>query len=127
MLVKGGPDSKTHGANMGPIWGRRDPGGPHVGPMNFAIWGLTSPNAVIVASFWFKITATSTKGQLVKVLMWNICIVLYRTMPQLCIKQIAKYYLRIIIALLVYYKEFKHLMLINYVAHEMFCSVISGS
>ena len=33
------PDSKFHGANMGPIWGRQDPGGPHVGPMNFAIWG----------------------------------------------------------------------------------------
>ena len=32
------PDSKVHGANMGPTWGRQDPGGPHVGPMNFAIW-----------------------------------------------------------------------------------------
>ena len=32
------PDSKVHGANMGPIWGRQDPGGPHVAPMNFAIW-----------------------------------------------------------------------------------------
>ena len=32
------PDSKVHGANMGPIWGRQDPGGPHVSPMNFAIW-----------------------------------------------------------------------------------------
>ena len=32
------PDSKVHGANMRPIWGRQDPGGPHVGPMNFAIW-----------------------------------------------------------------------------------------
>ena len=32
------PDSKVHGANMGPIWGRQDPGGPHIGPMNFAIW-----------------------------------------------------------------------------------------
>ena len=32
------PDSKVHGANMGPIWGRQDPGGPHVGPMNSAIW-----------------------------------------------------------------------------------------
>ena len=31
------PDSKVHGANMGPIWGRQDPGGPQVGPMNFAI------------------------------------------------------------------------------------------
>ena len=33
------PDSKVHGANMGPICGRQDPGGPHVGPMNFAVWG----------------------------------------------------------------------------------------
>ena len=32
------PDSKVHGANMGPSWGRQDPGGPHVGLMNFAIW-----------------------------------------------------------------------------------------
>ena len=32
------PNSKVHGANMGPIWGRQDPGGPHVCPMNFAIW-----------------------------------------------------------------------------------------
>ena len=39
-LVKshgGYPDNKVHGANMGPIWGRQDPGGPHVGPMNLAI------------------------------------------------------------------------------------------
>ena len=33
-------DSKVHGANMGPIWGRQDPGGPHVGPMNLAIWDV---------------------------------------------------------------------------------------
>ena len=32
------PDPKVHGANMGPIWGRQDPGGPHVGPMNLVIW-----------------------------------------------------------------------------------------
>ena len=32
------PDSKVRGANMEPIWGRQGPGGPHVGPMNFAIW-----------------------------------------------------------------------------------------
>ena len=39
------PDSKVHGASMGPIWGRQDPGGPHDGPMNFAIWdGLKLPN-----------------------------------------------------------------------------------
>ena len=31
------PNSKVHRTNMGPFWGRQDPGGPHVGPMNFAI------------------------------------------------------------------------------------------
>ena len=37
ILAHQSPDSKVHGANMGPIWGRQDPGGPHVGPMNFVI------------------------------------------------------------------------------------------
>ena len=32
------PDSKVHGANIEPTWGRQNPGGPHVGPINFAIW-----------------------------------------------------------------------------------------
>ena len=31
-------DSKVHGANMGPAWVLSAPDGPHVGPMNFAIW-----------------------------------------------------------------------------------------
>ena len=42
--IQDNPDSKIHGANMGPIWGRQDPGGPHVGPMSFAIWE-DSPHA----------------------------------------------------------------------------------
>ena len=32
------PDSKIHGANMGPIWVLSAPYGSHVGPMDFAIW-----------------------------------------------------------------------------------------
>ena len=32
------PDRKIHEANMGPLWGRQEPVGTHVGPMNFAIW-----------------------------------------------------------------------------------------
>ena len=32
------PDNKAHGANIGSTWGRQDPGRPHVGPMNLAIW-----------------------------------------------------------------------------------------
>ena len=34
-------DSKVDGANVGPTWGQQDPGGPHVGHMNFAIWAGT--------------------------------------------------------------------------------------
>ena len=34
------PDSKVDGANMGPTWGRQDPGGPHVGHVNLAIWDV---------------------------------------------------------------------------------------
>ena len=30
------PDSKVHGT----IWGQQYPGGPHVGPMNLAIWDV---------------------------------------------------------------------------------------
>ena len=42
-VVSSSTDNKVHGTNMGPIWGRQDPGGPHVGPMNFAIWGHHLP------------------------------------------------------------------------------------
>ena len=34
---RGYPDSKVHGANMGPTWVLSAPDGPHVGPMNIAI------------------------------------------------------------------------------------------
>ena len=42
-------DYEVHGANIGPIFGQQDPGGPNVGPMNFAIWdiALIYPKAVI--------------------------------------------------------------------------------
>ena len=39
MWTKGNiPDSKVHGTNMGPTWVLPAPDGPHVGPMNLAIW-----------------------------------------------------------------------------------------
>ena len=38
LLWESCPDNKVHGPNMGHIWGWQDPGGPHVGPMNFAVW-----------------------------------------------------------------------------------------
>ena len=51
-LTKGHPDSKVHGANMGPIWGRQDPGGPQVGPMNFALWVVMGESHVAMKETW---------------------------------------------------------------------------
>ena len=38
------PDSKVHGANMGPTWVLSAPCGPHVGPMNLTIWVRMAAN-----------------------------------------------------------------------------------
>ena len=46
------PDSKVHGANMEPIWGRQDPGGPHVGPMNLVIWVHIRVHIFILLCFY---------------------------------------------------------------------------
>ena len=35
------PDSKNHGANMGPNWGRQDPDGTDNDHLNLAIWVTT--------------------------------------------------------------------------------------
>ena len=57
----GDPDSKVHGASMGPIWGRQDPGGPYVGPMNFANWGYDSVTNILAigstAFIWDRLKA----------------------------------------------------------------------
>ena len=37
LITTGFPDSKVHGANMGPTWVLSAPDGPHVGHMNLAI------------------------------------------------------------------------------------------
>ena len=38
QVIESYPDSKVHGANMGPTWVLPVPDGPHVGLMNLAIW-----------------------------------------------------------------------------------------
>ena len=48
------PDSKVHGANMGPISGRQDSCGPHVGPMNLAIWEAIQCNAMRFRLWYFS-------------------------------------------------------------------------
>ena len=42
------PDSKLLVAHMGPTWGRQDPGGPHVGYMNLAIWVAANYKQIVV-------------------------------------------------------------------------------
>ena len=47
---------------MGPIWGRQDPGGPHVGPMNFAIWDATDQ---VYENFAWSMVATYVYGSVI--------------------------------------------------------------
>ena len=44
------PDSKVCGANMGPTWGRQDPGAPHVDPTNLAVWECMLYQFIIIIS-----------------------------------------------------------------------------
>ena len=63
--------SKVHGANMVPIWGRQDPGGPHVSPMNFAIWVVASCDDVTVTLIYNEIQ--SPRGQhSILVFQWRL-------------------------------------------------------
>ena len=43
VLIYDHPDSKVHGANMGPAWVLSAPDGPHGGPRNLAIWAELVP------------------------------------------------------------------------------------
>ena len=47
-IMEQSPDSKVYGTNMGPTWGRQDPGGSHVSPMKLAIW-------VVISSLHFDV------------------------------------------------------------------------
>ena len=59
------PDSKVHGANMGPTWVLAAPVGPHVGPMNLAIRGPWYMHKVML---WFFMSI----GAVMRELMWFI-------------------------------------------------------
>ena len=70
---------------MGPIWGRQDPGEPHVGPMNFAIWdgpwgfqwnfskiieSLLMIDDCKIALRWMSLDFTDDKSTLAQVMAW---------------------------------------------------------
>ena len=57
------PDSKIHGAIMRPTWVRQDPGGPHVGPIYFAIW---ASNDWICLKFLFQTLSNLCNTAMVK-------------------------------------------------------------
>ena len=44
---------------MGPIWGRQNPGGPHVDPMNFATWEENGVYVLHVLRYTHQITAVA--------------------------------------------------------------------
>ena len=59
------PNSRVHRANIGPTWGRQDPGGPHDGPTNFAFWdvqykNIHSPHNSLIWIFVYKCTVHIT-------------------------------------------------------------------
>ena len=41
------PDSRVHGAKMGPTWGLSAPEGLHIGPMDLAIWVSTNCTCIM--------------------------------------------------------------------------------
>ena len=74
------PNNKIHGANMGPILGRQDLGGPHAGPMNFANWGrfdtkyfpqFISKNWYILENIWLWDGASYVTPRLIVCLLFD--------------------------------------------------------
>ena len=49
---KNHPDNKVRVADVGPNWGRQDPGGPHAGPMYFVIWAVSPTEWIYDMDFW---------------------------------------------------------------------------
>ena len=71
------PDSKVHGANMGPTWVLSAPDGPHVGPMNLAIrdvYQAIQPNHTQTSTdlqiFCFVYTQYVSIHMIYKVIHW---------------------------------------------------------
>ena len=65
-----GPTWGLHMANMGPIWGRQDPGEPHVGPVNFAICGCNFKH--IFRQTALSVVITCNVNAIYRTKVWNI-------------------------------------------------------
>ena len=69
------PDSKVHGANMGPTWVLSSPGGPHVGPMKIAIREChvvfsISANSRLDTGLWCRTTTGHYLNQWWLIIIW---------------------------------------------------------
>ena len=53
------PDSKVHGATMGPTWVLSAPDGPHIGPMNLAIRGVSNSAQFVTMSMLLVVSCMS--------------------------------------------------------------------
>ena len=71
----GDPDSKVHGANMGPTWVLSAPDWPHIGPMNHAFRGATHFSLFCVAMSSIVMTEATSSDQ---------CIVMRRDPTDKC-------------------------------------------
>ena len=60
-VIRHSPDTQAHGTNIGPIWGRQDPGGPHVVPMDFAIW-VSMQQTLVVDIYLYNIDTLHAAG-----------------------------------------------------------------
>ena len=67
------PDSKVHGVNTGPTGVLSAPDGPHVGPMNLAIWdyySLNSPFYVCLSDIHILAVVTDIKNIHAELVAW---------------------------------------------------------
>ena len=72
ICMKRVPDNKAHGAKMGPIWVRQSTDGPHVGPMNFTIWGFFDHPHITGNSYLLLLIPLLTWKYLLTLTIW-IC------------------------------------------------------
>ena len=60
------PDSKVHGANMGPTWVLAAPDGPHVGPMNLAMRAYMAECDIRITEVaWMKIHTRTLQNKII--------------------------------------------------------------
>ena len=80
------PDSKVHRAYMGPTWGRQDPGGPHVGPMNLAFRAVMKSSLLLIhLTHWDRDKMTFFTDHIFKCIFLNKNVWILLTISMKCV------------------------------------------